>query len=64
MVKTFAAIAERIEDETVHFLTENYLRGVMPLSEMPSLRRGQRFFIEWSAKRLAPEKSLRERITL
>ena len=26
--KTFAAIAERLEADTVHFLTENYLRGV------------------------------------
>jgi hypothetical protein len=28
--QTFAAIAERIEGDTVHFLTENYLRGVVP----------------------------------
>ncbi len=62
--QTFAAIAERIEGDTVHFLTENYLRGVVRLAEMPQLKRGQRFFIDWSAKRLAPEKSLRERITL
>lgn len=62
--KSFAAIAERIEGETIHFLTENYLRGAIPLAEMPDLKRGQRFMIDWSQQRLVPEKGLRERVTL
>jgi len=53
--KSFAAIAERIEGETVHFLTENYLRGAMPLAEMPDLKRGQRFMVDWSEQRLVPQ---------
>ena len=47
--KKLFAVAERIENGKVHFLTENYLRGVLPVADYPSLRRGQRFDVEWDS---------------
>ena len=54
--KSFAAIAERIDGDQIHFLTENYLRGILPLAEYPNLRRGNRFQLAWSDALLAPVK--------
>ncbi|GAB4445219.1 MAG: tRNA (N(6)-L-threonylcarbamoyladenosine(37)-C(2))-methylthiotransferase MtaB [Turneriella sp.] len=54
------AVAERIENGRVHFLTENYLRGVLPAAEYPTLRRGQRFQLTWSRSLLVPEKRVSE----
>lgn len=56
--KKLFAVAERIEDGKVHFLTENYLRGVLPAAEYPTLRRGQRFPVAWSNSLLTPENRL------
>ncbi len=56
--KSFAAIAERIEGGQVHFLTENYLRGVLPSADYPDLRRGNRFRLVWSEKLLVPVKKI------
>lgn len=40
----FAAIVERIDGGEVHYLTENYLRGKMPVAQFKgTARRGQRF---------------------
>ena len=50
--KKLFAVAERIENGKVHFLTENYLRGVLPVADYPSLRRGQRFDVEWDSAML------------
>lgn len=48
------AIAETIENGHIHFLTENYLRGIMPAANYPQLRRGSRFALPWSAAYLVP----------
>ena len=37
------AVVEKIENERVHYLTENYLRGQKILAEFPEARRGLRF---------------------
>lgn len=45
----FSAVAERIEDGEVAFLTENYLRGKIPLSQLATEpRRGELFDLVWS----------------
>lgn len=45
----FSAVAERIEDGQVAFLTENYLRGKIPLSQLAKEpRRGELFDLVWS----------------
>lgn len=54
----FAAVAERIEGGLIHFLTENYLRGILPVGQHPQLRRGNRFRITWSQQMMAPEKQI------
>ena len=51
--KNFFGVAERIEDGKIHFLTENYLRGVTPTINYPNLQRGQRFCVQWSPTLLA-----------
>ncbi|MCX7632742.1 MAG: tRNA (N(6)-L-threonylcarbamoyladenosine(37)-C(2))-methylthiotransferase MtaB [Turneriella sp.] len=42
----FAAVAERIQEGAIHFLTENYLRGKVATAQFPHLVRRQRFFLE------------------
>lgn len=43
------AIAERIENGRIDFLTENYLRGSMPLVNYPHIQRRSRFAVTWSS---------------
>jgi threonylcarbamoyladenosine tRNA methylthiotransferase MtaB len=57
------AVAERIEDGNIYFLTENYLRGVLPAADYPGLRRGKRFALRWSSSLIAGSPSRRTAVT-